>query len=571
MTITQEIVAILYRISEMLEIKGIQWEPIAYSKAARNIESLSENLADIYKRGGIKALMEIPGIGKGIAGNIEEYIKTGKIKKYDELKKSIPVDIESLNTVEGLGPKKIMLLYKKLKIRNLADLQKAAQQGKLRKLPGIREKTEENILKAIEFSKKSSERKLLGYALPLAREIQALLRKQPYIHRVEIAGSTARRKETIGDIDILITTSSPQKAMDFFTSLPEIKRVIAKGATKSTVVYEDMQVDCRVLHPEEFGSALQYFIGSKDHNVAVRRIAISKGYKLSEYGLFKGTKRIAGKTEDEIYQKLGMQWPPPELRENHGEVEAALKHSLPKLVELKDIQGDLHMHTTYSDAKNTVEEMASACKALGYSYCAITDHVSPMGIAYGLTMEKLKKQRKEIDAVNKKLSDFTVLHGAEVDIKLNGELFAKEKMLKEFDIVLASIHQGMQRTKEEQTKRMLKAMDNKYLNIICHPTGRKINKRPGYELDFEKVFNAAKENNVFLETNSQHIRLDLSDVNARAAKDSGILISVNTDAHAVDQLDSMEYGISTVRRAWCTKKDILNALPLNELLRRIKR
>ncbi|MDD5182382.1 MAG: DNA polymerase/3'-5' exonuclease PolX [Candidatus Nanoarchaeia archaeon] len=570
MAVNQEIAAILYRISEMLEIKNIKWEPIAYSKAARTIESLSENLEDVYRRGGTKALMEIPGVGKTIASHIEEFIRTGKIKKYDELKKSTPIDIESLSNVEGLGPKKIMLLYKKLKIKNLGDLEQAAMEGKIQKLPGMRKKTEENILKAIQFTQASGERKLIGYALPLAREIIALLQKQSYILRAEIAGSIARRKETIGDIDILVTTSNPKKVMNLFTSLPKVKRVIAKGETKSTVVYEDMQVDCRVLPPGEFGSALQYFIGSKDHNVAVRRIAISKGYKLSEYGLFRGTKRIAGKTEDEIYSKLGMQTPPPEIRENRGEVEAALKHELPQLVELKDIKGDLHMHTNYSDAENTVEEMVRTCKARGYSYCAITDHVSPVGIANGLTMAKLKRQQKEIDAARKKLN-FPILHGAEVDIKMDGELFADAAMLSEFDIVLASIHQGMQHTKEEMTKRMIKAMENRYVNIICHPTGRKINKRPGYELDFEKVFTAAKANNIFLESNAAPIRLDLSDVNTRAAKDAGLQIPIGTDAHAVNQLDLMEYGVSTARRAWCTKKDILNTLSLNELLKRIKR
>jgi DNA polymerase (family 10) len=276
----------------------------------------------------------------------------------------------------------------------MEDLQKAAKEGKLRKLPGMREKTEENILKAIEFTKSSGQRKLLGYALPLAREIAGLLEKQPYIRRVEIAGSIARRKETIGDVDLLIISSNPQKAMDFFTSMPKVKQVVAKGTTKSTVVYADMQVDCRVLPLEEFGSALQYFIGSKDHNVAVRRIAIQKGFKLSEYGLFKGKKRIAGADEKGIYEKLGMQWPSPELRENRGEVEAALKNRIPKLVELKDIQGDLQMHTNYSDAENTVEEMARACKSLGYSYCAITDHVGMVGITNPLTFEKLKKQKK---------------------------------------------------------------------------------------------------------------------------------------------------------------------------------
>jgi DNA polymerase (family 10) len=565
-----EIAAILYRIAEILEMKDVKWEPIAYNKAARNIESLSEDLSELYRKGGTKALEEIPGVGKGISKKIEEYLKTGKMSTYEELKKKIKFDIESLSRVEGLGPKKIMLLYKKLKIKNIADLQKAANQGKIRKLPGMREKTEENILKAIEFTKSSGQRKLLGYALPLAREIRNLLKKQSYINKVEIAGSIARRKETIGDIDILITTSNPSKAMDVFVSMPKVKRVIAKGTTKSTIIYEDMGVDARVLQPEEFGSALQYFIGSKDHNVALRRIAIQNGFKLSEYGLFKGNKRIAGEDEAGIYKKLGMQWPPPELRENRGEIEAALAHKLPELVELKDIQGDIHLHTEYSDGQNTIEEIANACKDIGYKYCAITDHVGVIGITNPMTLATIKKRKKAIEAASKKLN-FPILNGAEVDIKMNGEISATKEMLDELDIVIASIHQGFKRPKEQQTKRILKAMENKHVNIIGHPTGRFIGERPGYELDFERVFRAAKDNNVFLEINAHPKRLDMNDVNTRSAKEAGLMIPISTDAHSIDNLKLMEYGVSTARRAWCEKKNILNALPLNLFLKRIGR
>jgi len=568
--INGEIARIFYYIADMLEMQNVAWKPIAYRKAARNVESLSEDLHSIYSKGGIKALEEIPGIGEALAKKIEEYIQTGKIHEFEKLKSEMPVNVEELMQVEGLGPKRIMLLYKKLKIKNLSQLETAAKDGKLRGIGGLGEKTEENILKAIAFTKTSGKRKLLGLALPIAREIVNLLKSQKYIDKVEIAGSTARRKETVGDLDILITSSQPKKAMDFFTKLPAVTRVVAKGGTKATVIYNDIETDARVLKPEEFGSALQYFIGSKDHNVALRRIAIKKGYKLSEYGLFKGTKKIAGKDEADIYKKLGLQWTPPELRENRGEIEAGLKHTLPKLVELKDVRGDLHMHTRYSDGHNTVEEMARACKDLGYGYCAITDHVGVIGVSNPMKLATIKKRKKEIEAVSKKLN-FPIINGAEVDIKLNGELAATEEMLREFEIVIASIHQGFRRPKEQQTNRILKAIENKHTSIIAHPTGRLMEERLGYELDFEKLFKAAKENNVAIEINAYPSRLDLNDINARVAKDAGVMLAIGTDAHHSDQLRFMELGVAVARRAWCEKKNILNTLTLEPFRSKIRR
>lgn len=569
--INQEIAWIFYYIADMLEMQNVAWKPIAYRKAARNVESLSEDLTNIYKDGGLKALEEIPGIGEALAKKIEEYIQTGKVHEFEKLKSQMPVNVEELMQVEGLGPKRIMLLYKKLKIKNLAQLEEAAKAGKLKKIEGLGEKSEENILKAISFTKTSGQRKLLGSALPIAREIVSLLKSQKYIDRVEIAGSTARRKETVGDLDILIISSSPQKAMDFFTKLPGVSRVVEKGETKATVIYTDISTDARVLKPEEFGSALQYFIGSKDHNVALRKIAIKKGYKLSEYGLFKGTKRIAGSDEKDIYAKLGLQWMQPELRENRGEIEAAQAGKLPKLVELKDIKSDLQMHTKWSDGNNTVAEMAEECKKLGYDYCCITDHVGQLAVAGAMSKSDVLKQRKEIDKLNGKLSGFKILQGAEIDIKLNGELAADENIMKQYDLVLASIHQGLNRTKEQQTERMIKAMQNKHVNIISHPTGRIINERPGYELDFDKLFKVAKDDNVAFEINAYPTRLDLNDINARTAKDAGVMLSIGTDAHAVSQLKWMELGVSVARRAWCEKKNILNTLSLKEFQNRIKR
>ena len=568
--INQEIARIFYYMADMLEMKNVAWKPIAYRKAARNIESLSEDLAEIYKRGGIKALEEIPGIGVAISGKIEEYIKTGKVQSFEKMKVEMPVKIEELTNIEGLGPKRIMLLYKKLKIRNLRDLEAAIKAGKIRNLPGMGEKSEKNIVKAISFAKTSGQRMPLGLALPIAREIVSLLMNQSYIDRVEIAGSTARRKETVRDLDILITSSKPQKAMDFFTKMHAVTRVLAKGPTKATIIYNDIQVDTRVLPIEEFGSALQYFIGSKDHNVALRRIAIKKGYKLSEYGLFKGTKRIAGKDEEEIYAKLGMKWMEPELRENRGEIEAAIQNKLPKLIELKDIRGDLQMHTTWSDGNNSVEEMARECKKLGYDYCCITDHVGQLAVAGAMNKKDILTQRKEIGKLNGKLSNFQIMQGAEVDIKLNGELAADEDILKQYDYVLAAIHQGLGRSKEQQTERMIKAMQTGHVDVISHPTGRLINERPGYELDFEKLFKVAKENNVALELNAFPSRMDLNDANARAAKDAGVMLSIGTDAHSINQLKFMELGVFIARRAWCEKKNILNTLSFDKFKSMVK-
>ncbi len=565
----QEIANIFYSIADILEMKEVEWKPIAYRKAARSIESLSKDIEEIYKQGGQKELEKIPGVGEGIAKKIIEYLNTGKIKEYEKLKKSIPVKVEELMNVEGIGPKKIILFYKKLKIKNLKDLEKAAKSGKIRKLPRMGEKTEENILKAIAFAKRAGKRKILGYALPIANEIVSKLKKLKEVNQIQICGSTVRKKETIGDIDILVTTKNPKKVMDYFTNMEGVERIVAKGPTKSTIVYNSIEVDLRVVNPNSFGSAVQYFVGSKEHNVVLRRIAISKGYKLSEYGLFKGNKKIAGKNEKEIYKRLGLKWIPYELRENRGEIEAAKKNKLPKLVEMEDILSDLQMHTRYSDGNNTVEEMVNACKKRGLKYIAITDHIGQLAVAGAMTSKEVKKQRKEIEKLNSKFKNFKILQGAEVDIKLNGSLAADKKVLKELDIVLAAIHSGLRRGKKEQTKRILSAIESGYVNIIAHPTGRLINTREGYELDWEKIFEAAKKNNVALEINAYPTRLDLNDIHAKAAKEADVMLSIGTDSHSVEHLRFLELGVYVARRAWCEKKNIINTLPLNRFKKKL--
>lgn len=560
----QDIANLLYNIGDILEIKGVDWKPIAYRKAAFSIESLSEDIEQIYKKGGQKALEEIPGVGKAIAEKIIEFLKTGRIAEYDKLKKGLPLKIDELMRIEGLGPKRIMLLYKKLKVKNLRELEAAAKAGKISKIPSLGEKTEENLLKSIAFAKLSGKRKILGYALPVADEIVSNLKKLKEVAQIQVCGSIARKKETVGDIDILVTTNSPAKVVDYFSKMKDVKRVLAKGATKSSIIYKEIECDLRVVEPKSFGSAVQYFVGSKEHNVALRKIAISKGFKLSEYGLFKGESKIAGANEEEIYKKLGLKWIPFELRENRGEIQAAQKNKLPKLIQLKDIKCDLQMHSNYSDGANTVEQMALQCKKLGLKYMAVTDHIGQLAIAGAMNPKQVLKQRKEIDKLNSKLKDFTVLQGAEVDIKLDGSLAADNKVLKHLDFVVGSIHTGLRRTKDEQTKRIIKAVESGFVNVIGHPTGRLINAREGYELDWEKVFESAKKNNVALEINAYPTRMDLTDSIARSAKDAGVMLSIGTDSHSVEQLKNIELGVFIARRAWCEHKNIINTFSLKE-------
>ena len=566
--INSEVSRILYEMAEMLDIQGVEWKPRAYKKAAQVIESLSKDLTDIYKEGGIKALIALPGIGEGIAKKIVQFIETGRIKDFEKLKKEIPVDIKGLMLVEGLGPKTIKRLYMELNVKNLGDLEKAAKSGKISRLEGFKKKTEENILEAIKFARQSGKRKTLGYALPIAEEILNYLKKFKSINNAELAGSIRRKKETIGDIDILVTSSKPNETMDYFTDMKGITRVISKGQTKSTVIYKGMEVDVRVLKPDQFGSALNYFTGNKNHNIALRKIAIKRGFKLSEYGLFRGKEKICGKTEKEIYEKLGMQYIEPELRRNAGEIEAALQKKLPKLVNLSDIRGDLQSHSNWSDGADTILEMAEAAKKLGHEYLAVTDHVGMIKVAGAMDAKKISRYSKTIDKTNEMLEKFTLLKGAEVDIKPDGSLAATKKTLEKLDLIIAAVHSGF---KKDNTSRIIKAIENPYVDIIAHPTGRIINKRQGYPLNMSKVIEAAKKNSKILEINAHPSRLDLNDMYARDAIEERVKLSIGTDAHSADQLDFYKFGVYTARRAWATKKDIVNTFSLNKLKKLISR
>jgi DNA polymerase (family 10) len=570
--INPKIAEIFYQISEYLVMKDVAFKPQAYERAARLIESMEENLEDVYKKGGVKALMEIEGVGQSMAEKIEEFIKTGKIKDYEKLKKQCPVDLEALTAIEGIGPKMIKMLYEKLHIKTLNDLEKAAKAHKIQKLPRFGPKVEENILTGIEFAKGSHGRFLLGFILPLVRKIEKRLKGLDFVQEAVAAGSVRRMKETIGDIDILVISSKPSKVMDFFCKMPEVEKVLAKGDTKSSVRLDlGLDADVRVVPKESFGAALQYFTGNKDHNIELRKIAIDKKYKLNEYGVFKGKKQIAGKTEEEVYKILGLEWMEPELRENTGEIEAAQKGKLPNLVKYEDIKGDLQMHSEWSDGANSIKEMAEMAKELGHEYIAITDHTGELRIAGGMTEKEILKCFTEIEKVDRALRGIRILKGIETNIRKDGTIDVSNKVLAKADIVLASIHSNFKMGKEEMTKRICKAMENPHVDIISHPTARVIQGRPGYELDFDKLFACAKKTGTVLEINSYPDRLDLSDVHIKSAIEGGVKLSIGTDSHSRNQLHNIELGIAQARRGWAGKKDIINTMSYDELIKFLKK
>jgi len=569
----QEIAKIFYEIADFLEMEGIQFKPYAYQKAAITLENLERDVEKIYKEGGKKSLLEIPGIGESIAEKIEEYLKTGKIKYWQNLRKKTPLNIEELVQVEGLGPKKIKVLYQKLGIRNLKDLEKAAKSHKIAPLFGFGEKTEKNILEGITFLKRSKGRFLLGEILPRAKEVYEKLKNLKEVERIEPAGSLRRMKETIGDVDFLVISKNPEKVMDFFISLPGIIKIWAKGPTKSSVrMKEGFDMDIRIVPVKSYGSALQYFTGSKEHNIALRKIAIDKGLKLSEYGLFKGNKMITGEKEEEIYKALKIQWIPPELRENQGEIEKALEEKLPKLIDYKDIKGDLHCHSHWNGGMNSIEEMAKQAIKMKYQYIGITDHTKFLKIEHGLDEKKLVLQKKEIEKLNFQFSifNFQILQGAETNILNDGSIDLKDDCLKKLDYVITGIHSNFKMPKEKMTERIIKAMKNPNVDIISHPTGRILKRRDEYQIDFNKILRAAKETNTILEINSYPERLDLNDQNIRLAKEVGVKMVINTDSHHIDQLRFIEYGIAQARRGWVEKENIINCWPLKKLLKFFK-
>ena len=544
---------------------SVRFKPVAYRRAAQNIESLSEDIEDIYKR---EELEEIPGVGKGIALRIKEYLETGQLKYLEELRSEFPKGMEELVKIEGIGPKTALKLIKELRINSVEDLEAVIKQGKLSGLNGFGVKKEENILRGIELYKASKGRFLLGDILPIANSLEDAFKKMEFIQKINVAGSIRRRNETVRDIDILAASKEPRKVIKFLTEMKNIKEVLTEGETKCSVILNnDVQVDLRVIDVSSYGSALQYFTGSKDHNVKLRRIAKKKKWKLNEYGLFNtvNDERLAGENEKDIYKTLDLEYIEPELRENRGELEAAQKGLLPNLVSQDQIKGDLHIHTVWSDGNNTIEEMAKAAKQLNYEYIAICDHARGLQIVRSLSERDISKQLQEIELINRKIEGFTVLSGIELNIDARGQLDIRNAVLEDLDIVIASIHSGFKQEEKKMTERVLKAIHNDYVNILGHPTGRIINRRSPLNLNLLKIFETASELGVFMEINAFPDRLDLSDVNCFTARDHNILFSIGTDAHNSEQLKFMEFGISTARRGWLENKQIVNTFSLKEL------
>lgn len=570
----QEIAKIFYNMASLLDTGERDFKIVAYKRGAGALETLQDDVEQIYLEKGIDGLEEIPTIGKGLALKIEEYIKYGKIKEYEQLKKKLPINLDEITSVEGMGARKAKILYQKLKVKNLKDLEKAAKAHKIAPLFGFGEKTEKNILQGIEFLKTNKGRVLYGFIMPTVKEIILALEKLPEVKKISVAGSVRRKKETIGDVDILIASNRAEKIMDFFVKLPGIEKVWAKGPTKSSVLLKQgFDVDLRIVEEKSFGSALQYFTGSKEHNIATRKIAIAKGLKLSEYGLFEGEKMIAGQTEDEIYKALGLAYIEPEMREDDGEIQLAMEGKLPKLVELKDIKGDLHCHSNWDGGENSIEEIANFAISLGYSYIGISDHTKFLKIENGLDENKLLKQNEEIKKINKKYvkKNFKILHGCETNILPDGSVDIKNEVLEKLDYVIAGVHSSMKMERKEMTERIIKAMQNKNIDIISHPTGRLIGRRDEFQMDLEKILKTAKETGTILEINSYPERADLKDVYIKMAKKLGIKMIINTDEHEKSQMNIMQYGVSQARRGWAEKHDIINTLSAEELLKSFKK
>lgn len=559
----------------------------AYLRAAETIENLSVDLEEIYLKNGIKGLVSIPSIGKAIALKIEEYIKNGKIQFFEELTTRIPINIDEFYDLEGIGigPKTVKILYENLNMRTLEDLEHYAKYGELKKVKGFSVKKEESILKKIKAIKNvNKKRYLLGDIYPIAKTIENLLEKCIDVKKVAITGSFRRMKETIGDIDFLVESDNPDHVIEYFISLPQMEQIIAKGETKVFGrLVNGIDTDLLVVQKNSFGSALQYFTGNKEHNIELRKIALTKKYRLNEWGLFKSNgEKIAGTNEEEIYNNLGLTWIPPELRENHGEIEISSEYFSRKefilnLVEYGSLKGDLQVHTESSDGTKSIEEMgASARDEFALNYIAITDHTKSLKIANGLDENRLINQIEEINKINDNLKEknsknnFKILSSAEVEILKDGSLDMKNSILENLDIVGASIHSNFRLPSEDQTKRVIAALKNPHVDILFHPTGRIINKREGYDIDIDEVIEVAKDTKTVLEINAHYNRLDLKDEYVRKAINNNVKLAINSDAHHPLHFSFLVFGIGQARRGWAKQSDIINTLPVNEMLRNLK-
>lgn len=566
-----EIAAIFNKVADLLELKNENPFRIrAYRNAARIINGLSKNAADLVKENA--DLTELPGIGKDLAEKIKIIIRTGELPLLRKMEKKIPAILIELLKIEGLGPKRVQVIHKNLKFKNFEELKQKLEAGKLRKLRGFGEKSEQKILAGLLNVKEYSQRAKLASAFPIVESIIKYLKKSKYVKQVECAGSFRRRKETVGDLDILVGSENSQKVIEYFIRFDEIATVVAKGSTRSTVrLHSGIQVDLRAVELDSYGAALIYFTGSKAHNIAIRKIAVKKGLKINEYGIFKGAKQIAGKTEEDVYGQIGMAYVEPEMREDKGEIELAQKNKLPKLITLKDICGDLHCHTSATDGNATVQKMAEKAQELGYQYFAITDHSKHLAMTHGLDEKKLLAQINMIDKLNAKLKNIVILKSIEVDILEDGTLDLSQNVLKELDFTVCAIHSKFNLSPKKQTERIIRAMDNPYFTILAHPTGRIINQREPYQMDVEKMMVGAKERNCILELNAQPERMDLDDNYCKQAKELGVKIAISTDAHSQSQMDYMRFGVYQARRGWLEAGDVINTYDISQLRKLFRR
>jgi len=566
-----DIAAIFEEMADLLEIQNENPFRIrAYRNAARQVEGMGVALADLVAKD--EDLTELPGIGHDLAAKIQEIVATGKCKALEKLRKQLPSSVTELLKVPGLGPKRVRTLYDQLKVKTTSQLAKAAKAGKIRELEGFGAKTEQTILDALTARTAEPRRFKLVIAAQYAEPFRKYLAGISGVKQVELAGSYRRCRETVGDLDILVTAGESGRVMDRFTGYDEVARVLSKGETRSTVILKSgLQVDLRVVEPECYGAALHYFTGSKAHNVAIRRLGQQKKLKINEYGVFKGEKRIAGETEASVFKSVGLPWIPPELREERGEIEAARAGKLPKLVELKDLRGDLHVHTKATDGHNSLREMAEAARERNLEYLAITEHSRRLTVAHGLDVKRLRRQMEDIDALNASLRGITILKGIEVDILEDGALDLPNDVLGELDLVIGAVHSQFKLSRTKQTRRILKAMDHPHFTILAHPSGRLIDQREPYDVDMLKVIRHARARGCYLELNAHPERLDLLDTHCQLAKEEGVRVAISSDAHSVQDFDNLRYGVGQARRGWLERDDVLNSRPLKEMRELLKK
>ncbi len=566
-----DIAAIFEEIAELLEIQNANpFRVRAYRNAARMIGEFGREAAAVIAAG--QELPKIPGIGADLLAKIHEIVTTGRCGFLDELRRQLPPTITELLHIPGLGPKRVKMLYDSLQVETLEQLAKVAQAGRIRELPGFGEKTERMILEALAAHASQTRRFSIAVASQYAEALLAHLKRAPGVDKTVVAGSYRRRKETVGDLDILVTAKAGPPVMAHLLAYDEIADVLSHGDTRSSVVLKSgIQVDVRVVAAESYGAALHYFTGSKPHNIAVRKLGQDKGLKINEYGVFRGEKRVAGDTEESVFAAVDLPFIPPELREDRGEIEAARTGKLPKLVELVHLRGDLHAHSQASDGRNRIEELARAAQARGWQYLAITDHSARLKVAHGLDAKRLEKQIEEIDLLNGKFNGVHILKGIEVDILENGELDLPDAVLARLDLVIGAVHSHFNLPRDRQTERILRAMDHPHFTLLAHPSGRELGRREAYDVDMERIIRHARERGCYLELNSQPERLDLSDIHCQMAKHEGVLIAINSDGHSLLDFDNLRFGIGQARRGWLEAKDVLNTRTLKQLLPLLKK